>query len=192
MSEQVVRGRHEPSTYDVSNHDSVCHMTVWRDLTGDPNIVESMRARVLHPIEEKNRTPSSLVRTLTTMRAIRIGVIIDSAGRAVRTEQHAACTERAARAVGYALSSYSIADDNLTYRRGGDRTGERAEDRSLGEGPREGSDRLRGRGSVHPGGSPALPSRSLRPSDRCRISAPSECVRAGHCPAKWTGRDHER
>jgi DNA-binding LacI/PurR family transcriptional regulator len=110
MSDGVTRGWRRPSIYDVAKHAGVSHMTVSRVLNGHPNIRESTRERVLQAINEINYTPSSIARALATRRAMRIGVIVDA------PVQHGPnstlrALERAARAAGYAVSSYSISDE---------------------------------------------------------------------------------
>lgn len=110
MSEQVAKGWQKPNIYDVAKHAGVSHMTVSRVLNGHPNIRESTRERVLHAIDEMNYTPSSIARALATRRAMRIGVIVDSAVQ-YGPNSTLRALERAARAAGYAISSYSISDD---------------------------------------------------------------------------------
>lgn len=110
MSEREAGGWQRPSIYDVAKHAGVSHMTVSRVLNGHPNIRESTRQRVLLAIQELNYTPSSIARALATKRAMRIGVIIDSPVQyGPSSTLHA--LEHAARAAGYAISSYSISDN---------------------------------------------------------------------------------
>lgn len=80
-------------------------------LNGHPNIRESTRERVLRAISEMSYTPSSIARALATKRAMRIGVIVDSAVQ-YGPNSTLRGLERAARAAGYAISSYSISDDD--------------------------------------------------------------------------------
>lgn len=110
MSERAARGWQRPSIYDVAKHAGVSHMTVSRVLNGHPNIRESTRNRVLHAIDEMNYTPSSIARALATKQAMRIGVIVDSPVQ-FGPNSTLLALERAARAAGYAISSYSLSDD---------------------------------------------------------------------------------
>jgi DNA-binding LacI/PurR family transcriptional regulator len=110
MSERESGGWQRPSIYDVAKHAGVSHMTVSRVLNNHPNIRESTRDRVLLAIEEMHYTPSSIARALATKRAMRIGVIIDSPVQyGPSSTLHA--IEHAARAAGYAISSFSLSDD---------------------------------------------------------------------------------
>lgn len=110
MSEPAAKGWQRPSIYDVAKHAGVSHMTVSRVLNGHPNIRESTRNRVLLAIEEMNYTPSSIARALATRRAMRIGVIVDSPVQ-FGPNSTLLGVERAARTAGYAISSYSLSDD---------------------------------------------------------------------------------
>lgn len=111
MSGQVAKGWQKANIYDVAKHAGVSHMTVSRVLNGHPNIRESTRQRVLHAIDEMNYTPSSIARALARKRAMRIGVIVDSAVQ-YGPNSTLRALEHAARAAGYAISSYSISDDD--------------------------------------------------------------------------------
>ena len=103
----VVGGASKPNIYDVAKHAGVSHMTVSRVLNDHPNIRDSTRQRVLRAIEEMNYTRSSIARALATKRAMRIGVIVDSAVQ-YGPNSTLRALEHAARAAGYAISSYSI------------------------------------------------------------------------------------
>ena len=110
MTEQATRGWQRPSIYDVAKQAGVSHMTVSRVLNGHPNIRESTRERVLQAIDEMNYTRSSIARALATRRAMRIGVIVDSPVQWGPNSTLRAI-ESAARDAGYAISAFSISDD---------------------------------------------------------------------------------
>lgn len=105
-----VGGPKRANIYDVAERAGVSHMTVSRVLNGHPNIRETTRERVLKAIEEMNYTRSSIARALATSKAMRIGVLVDGPlqygpNSTVRS------LEVAARAHGYAVSSFAIGDD---------------------------------------------------------------------------------
>ncbi|HMR49945.1 MAG TPA: LacI family DNA-binding transcriptional regulator [Arachnia sp.] len=105
-----VGGPKKANIYDVAERAGVSHMTVSRVLNGHPNIRETTRERVLKAIEEMNYTRSSIARALATSKAMRIGVLVDGPlqygpNSTVRS------LEMAARARGYAVSSFAIGDD---------------------------------------------------------------------------------
>ena len=104
-------GWQRPSIYDVARRAGVSHQTVSRVLNDHPNIRESTRSRVLQAIEEMNYTPSSIARALATRRARRIGVLIDGPVQNGPNNTLRAL-EKAAREVGYAVSAFSISDDD--------------------------------------------------------------------------------
>lgn len=104
------RARVRPSIYDVANEAGVSHMTVSRVLNGHPNIRASTRERVLRAIDEMNYTRSSIARALATNRTMRIGVLVDAPVE-YGPNSTLRAFERAAREVGYAVSSFSTADD---------------------------------------------------------------------------------
>ncbi|MGA7148869.1 MAG: LacI family DNA-binding transcriptional regulator [Microbacterium sp.] len=110
MSEQMTRGWQRPSIYDVAKQAGVSHMTVSRVLNGHPNIRESTRERVLQAIDEMNYTRSSIARALATRRAMRIGVLVDSPVQWGPNSTLRAI-ESAARDAGYAISAFSVSDD---------------------------------------------------------------------------------
>jgi DNA-binding LacI/PurR family transcriptional regulator len=111
MSENGARtGWQRPSIYDVAKKAGVSHMTVSRVLNGHPNIRESTRERVLKTIDEMNYTRSSIARALATRRAMRIGVLVDSPVQ-YGPNSTLRALESAARDVGYAISAFSISDD---------------------------------------------------------------------------------
>lgn len=110
MTEHATRGWQRPSIYDVAKQAGVSHMTVSRVLNGHPNIRESTRERVLQAIDEMNYTRSSIARALATRRAMRIGVIVDSPVQWGPNSTLRAI-ESAARDAGYAISAFSISDD---------------------------------------------------------------------------------
>jgi len=110
LSEREAGAWQRPSIYDVAKLAGVSHMTVSRVLNDHPNIRESTRERVLAAIEEMNYTRSSIARALATRRAMRIGVIVDSPVQ-FGPNSTLRAVEHAARAAGYAISSYSISDE---------------------------------------------------------------------------------
>jgi len=99
-----------PSIYDVADRAGVSHMTVSRVLNGHPNIRESMRKRVLDAIESMNYTRSAIARALATNRTMRIGVLVDGPGQ-YGPNSTLRAIESAARENGYAVSAFSVADD---------------------------------------------------------------------------------
>lgn len=105
-----VRGWQRPSIYDVAKQAGVSHMTVSRVLNGHPNIRESTRERVLTAIRDMNYTRSSIARALATRRAMRIGVLVDSPVQ-FGPNSTVRALESAAREAGYAISSFSISDE---------------------------------------------------------------------------------
>ncbi|WP_127818549.1 LacI family DNA-binding transcriptional regulator [Microbacterium sp. CPCC 204701] len=111
MSDPATRGWQRPSIYDVAKQAGVSHMTVSRVLNGHPNIRESTRERVLRAIDEMNYTRSSIARALATRRAMRIGVLVDSPVQWGPNSTLRAI-ESAARDAGYAISAFSISDDD--------------------------------------------------------------------------------
>jgi DNA-binding LacI/PurR family transcriptional regulator len=113
MPQSSSRGWQRPSIYDVARRAGVSHMTVSRVLNDHPNIRESTRSRVLQAIEEMNYTPSSIARALATRRARRIGVLIDGPVQNGPNNTLRAL-EKAAREVGYAVSAFSIGDDDAS------------------------------------------------------------------------------
>lgn len=110
MTEPTARGRQRPSIYDVAKQAGVSHMTVSRVLNGHPNIRDSTRERVLEAIDEMNYTRSSIARALATRRAMRIGVLVDSPVQ-YGPNSTLRALEGAAREAGYAISAFSISDD---------------------------------------------------------------------------------
>ncbi|MFD5213773.1 LacI family DNA-binding transcriptional regulator [Microbacterium sp. NPDC058345] len=99
-----------PSIYDVADRAGVSHMTVSRVLNGHPNIRESTRRRVMDAIDEMNYTRSSIARALATNRTMRIGVLVDGPGQ-YGPNSALRALETAARERGYAVSAFSVADD---------------------------------------------------------------------------------
>lgn len=113
MPQSSSRGWQRPSIYDVARRAGVSHMTVSRVLNAHPNIRETTRTRVLQAIDEMNYTPSSIARALATRRARRIGVLIDGPVQNGPNSTLRAL-EIAAREVGYAVSAFSIGDDDAS------------------------------------------------------------------------------
>ncbi len=104
-------GWQRPSIYDVAKQAGVSHMTVSRVLNGHPNIRETTRERVLQAIDEMNYTRSSIARALATRRAMRIGVLVDSPVQ-YGPNSTLRALEGAARDAGYAISAFSVSDDD--------------------------------------------------------------------------------
>lgn len=102
--------RQRPSIYDVARQAGVSHMTVSRVLNGHANIRDATRARVLQVIDEMNYTPSPIARALATRRAHRIGVLVDAPDQ-YGPNSTLQAFESAARVAGYAISTFSVADD---------------------------------------------------------------------------------
>ena len=105
--------RARPSIYDVARAAGVSHMTVSRVLNDHPNIKDSTRASVLEAIDALGYTRSTIARALATRRAMRLGVIVDTAtefgpGNTVTAIQ------RAARRAGYSVSTFSVGSDTGT------------------------------------------------------------------------------
>ncbi|WP_395638647.1 LacI family DNA-binding transcriptional regulator [Pseudolysinimonas sp.] len=111
MSDHAARGWQRPSIYDVAREAGVSHMTVSRVLNDHPNIRDTTRERVLRAIDEMNYTRSSIARALATRRAMRIGVLVDSAPQ-FGPNSTLRALESAARGFGYAISAFSISDDD--------------------------------------------------------------------------------
>lgn len=103
-------GSRKPSIYDVADRAGVSHMTVSRVLNGHPNIRASTRDRVMKAIDEMSFTRSSIARALATNRTMRIGAIIDNPGF-FGPNSVLRAIEVAARESGYAVSSFSVGDD---------------------------------------------------------------------------------
>lgn len=110
MSEST-KGWQRPSIYDVAKHAGVSHMTVSRVLNDHPNIREATRQRVLDAIDEMNYTRSSIARALATRRAMRIGVLVDGPVE-YGPNSTLRALESAARSAGYAVSAFSISDED--------------------------------------------------------------------------------
>ncbi|WP_082484815.1 LacI family DNA-binding transcriptional regulator [Microbacterium sp. Leaf151] len=102
-----------PSIYDVARLAGVSHQTVSRVLNDHPNVRASTRLRVLQVIEQIHYTPNMAARALATQRARRIGVLIDGPVQNGPNSTLRAL-ERAAREVGYAVSAFSIGDDEAS------------------------------------------------------------------------------
>lgn len=103
-------GSFRPSIYDVAERAGVSHMTVSRVLNGHPNIRESTRKKVMDAIDAMNYTRSSIARALATNRSMRIGAIIDNPGH-FGPNSTLRAIEAAAREHGYAVSVFSVGDD---------------------------------------------------------------------------------
>lgn len=103
-------GSSRPSIYDVADRAGVSHMTVSRVLNGHPNIRESTRKKVMDAIDAMNYTRSSIARALATNRSMRIGAIIDNPGQ-FGPNSTLRAIEAAAREHGYAVSAFSVGDD---------------------------------------------------------------------------------
>lgn len=103
-------GPRKPSIYDVAERAGVSHMTVSRVLNGHPNIRASTRERVLTAINELSYTRSSIARALATNRTMRIGAIVDNPGYFGPSSTLRAL-ETAARENGYAVSAFTVGED---------------------------------------------------------------------------------
>ncbi|MBO1752073.1 LacI family DNA-binding transcriptional regulator [Actinotalea sp. BY-33] len=112
MAEQTTRSvrQQRPSIYDVAKVAGVSHMTVSRVLNGHPNIRDSTRTKVLQAIAETNFTRSSIARALATRRTMRIGVIVDAPVQ-YGPNSTLRALESAARRAGYAISAFSLSED---------------------------------------------------------------------------------
>ena len=98
------------SIYDVARLAGVSHTTVSRVLHDHPRTRESTKRRVLAAIEQTSYTPSLIARALAMQRTMRMGVLVDS------PVEHGPNTtlrafEAAARRAGYAISQFSVTDD---------------------------------------------------------------------------------
>jgi DNA-binding LacI/PurR family transcriptional regulator len=109
MADDSGSGRSKPSIYDVARRAGVSHMTVSRVLNGHPHIRESTRARVNQAIDELQYTRSSIARALARRRAMRIGVIVDSAVQWGPNSTLRA-VESAARGFEYSVSSFTTSE----------------------------------------------------------------------------------
>lgn len=110
MAEPAGPAKARPNIYDVAERAGVSHMTVSRVLNDGPNIKASTRERVLRAIEEMNYTRSSIARALATRRAMRIGVLVDSSVQ-FGPNSTLRAIEAAAREGGYAVSAFSVSDE---------------------------------------------------------------------------------
>lgn len=71
-------GRRGPTSHDVAERAGVAQSTVSRALSGDPNVSELTRARVVAVAEELNYSPDVIARSLITRRANRVGVVLSN------------------------------------------------------------------------------------------------------------------
>ncbi|MGN7970029.1 LacI family DNA-binding transcriptional regulator [Microbacterium sp. 22296] len=113
MPQPPSRPWQRPSIYDVARLAGVSHQTVSRVLNDHPHVRTSTRLRVLRVIDEIHYTPNMAARALATQRARRIGVLIDGPVQNGPNSTLRAL-ERAAREVGYAVSAFSIGDDDAS------------------------------------------------------------------------------
>ncbi|MBP1240792.1 DNA-binding LacI/PurR family transcriptional regulator [Frigoribacterium sp. PvP120] len=88
-------------------------MTVSRVLNGHPQVKESTRQRVLEVVAELDFRPNSAARELVTQRALRIGVLIESAVE-FGPSSILRAIERSARDSGYSVASFALRDDSAT------------------------------------------------------------------------------
>ncbi|MDY0911191.1 LacI family DNA-binding transcriptional regulator [Microbacterium sp. CFBP9034] len=107
----TAKGSRRPSIYDVATLAGVSHSTVSRVLNDQPHISDSARQRVLDAIEQTNFMPSSIARALANKRAKRIGVVLDTSLQYGPNSTMRAL-ESAARASGYAITAYSVGDED--------------------------------------------------------------------------------
>lgn len=70
--------RRGPTSHDVARQAGVAQSTVSRALSGDPNVSELTRARVVAVARELNYSPDLIARSLITRRANRVGVILSN------------------------------------------------------------------------------------------------------------------
>ena len=95
---------------EVAERAGVSHMTVSRVLNGHPQVKESTRQRVLEVVAELDFRPNSAARELVTQRALRIGVLIESAVE-FGPSSILRAIERSARDGGYSVASFALRDD---------------------------------------------------------------------------------
>ncbi|WAC51530.1 LacI family DNA-binding transcriptional regulator [Frigoribacterium sp. SL97] len=98
---------------EVAERAGVSHMTVSRVLNGHPQVKESTRQRVLEVVAELDFRPNSAARELVTQRALRIGVVIESAVE-FGPSSILRAIERSARDGGYSVASFALRDDSAT------------------------------------------------------------------------------
>ncbi|HEY0318798.1 MAG TPA: LacI family DNA-binding transcriptional regulator [Solirubrobacterales bacterium] len=69
-------GKRGPTSHDVADRAGVSQSTVSRALSGDPNVSEVTRQRVIAAAQALNYSPDTIARSLITRRTNRIGVVI--------------------------------------------------------------------------------------------------------------------
>lgn len=70
--------RRGPTSHDVARMAGVAQSTVSRALSGDPNVSESTRAKVVAAAEELSYAPDVIARSLITRESRRVGVVISN------------------------------------------------------------------------------------------------------------------
>jgi len=70
--------RRGPTSHDVARRAGVSQSTVSRALSGDPNVSEETRARVVSAAEELDYSPDLVARSLITRRSKRVGVVVSN------------------------------------------------------------------------------------------------------------------
>jgi len=70
--------RRGPTSHDVARRAGVSQSTVSRALSGDPNVSEQTRARVVEAAEELDYSPDLIARSLITRRTQRVGVVVSN------------------------------------------------------------------------------------------------------------------
>lgn len=71
-------GRRGPTSHDVADRAGVSQSTVSRALSGDPNVSEVTRQRVIAAAEALDYSPDTIARSLITRRTNRVGVVISN------------------------------------------------------------------------------------------------------------------
>jgi LacI family transcriptional regulator len=70
--------RRGPTSHDVARRAGVSQSTVSRALSGDPNVSEETRAKVVAAAEELDYSPDLVARSLITRKSRRVGVVVSN------------------------------------------------------------------------------------------------------------------
>jgi len=70
--------RRGPTSHDVARRAGVAQSTVSRALSGDPNVAEETRAKVVAAAEELDYAPDLIARSLITRQSKRVGVVVSN------------------------------------------------------------------------------------------------------------------